>query len=231
MIFIKKIIYNILSIQEKLLMCRLENTLGAKNFSKHKKKYANGCLLSLDTIAEAEKEKLEEELIIILKSADYNPLQVLEYVKKQGTNVYYIDTSKSLNSIGENEGFIYPQKGFKALYLSLLTNQKFSFKTDEMFVLSKGEINKYYFIYHFYNWYTFKHNIAGIDAKSQELLNKYLNSESDDDLKSIQLADIYKLKEAIKQDKSAIEFVFRLCQKYDGAKKALEKMKDSGAKI
>ena len=231
MIFVKKIIYNILSIQEKLLMHRLENTLGAKNFSKHKKKFANGCMLSLDTVAEAEKEKLEEELTLILKSADYNPLKVLEYIENQGTRVYYIDSVKSLNSIGENEGFIYPQKGFKALYISLLTTQKCSFKTDEMFILSKGEINKYYFIYHFYNWYTFKHNIAGIDAKSQELLNKYLNNDSDEDLKTIQLADIYKLKNAIKHDKAAIEFVFKLCQKYDGAKKALEKMKDSGAKI
>jgi hypothetical protein len=39
------------------------------------------------------------------------------------------------------------------------------------------------------------------------------------------------LKDAIKQDKSAIEFVFKLCQNYDGAKKALEKLKDSGANL
>ena len=96
--------------------------------------------------------------------------------------------------------------------------------SDNTFIL--GEINKYYFIYHFYNWYTFKHNIAGIDAKSQELLNKYLNNDSDEDLKTIQLADIYKLKDAIKHDKAAIEFVFKLCQAYDSARKALAKVKD-----
>ena len=43
--------------------------------------------------------------------------------------------------------------------------------------------------------------------------------------------DIYKLKDAIKQDKAAIEFVFRLCQQYEGAKKALNKLKDNGANL
>ena len=100
-----------------------------------------------------------------------------------------------------------------------------------MFILTKGEINKYYFIYHFYNWYTFKHGIAGIDSESQILLNKYLFNATDKDFDNLQLADIYKLKDAIKQDKSAIEFVFKLCQKYDGTKKALEKLKDNGANL
>ena len=42
---------------------------------------------------------------------------------------------------------------------------------------------------------------------------------------------VYKLKDAIKQDKASIEFVFKLCQNYDGAKKALEKLKNDGAKL
>ena len=100
-----------------------------------------------------------------------------------------------------------------------------------MFILNKENINKYYFIYNFYNWYAFKHNIYGLDSEAQELLNKYLFSNSDEDIKNLQLADIYKLKDAIKQDKSAIEFVFKLCQNYDGAKTALEKLKNDGANL
>ena len=98
-----------------------------------------------------------------------------------------------------------------------------------MFVLSKGGINKYYFIYHLYNWYAFKHNIAGMDSSSQELLKKYLFTDAD--TKTLQLEDIYKLKDAIKQDKASIEFVIKLCRNYDGAKQALEKLKDSGARL
>ncbi len=225
----KNLIYFILSVQEKILTKRLSKTIGIKNTSSRKRFYSDGCLLSLDSLAQGEKEKMEEEIQLILKSSHYEPKELLEYVKKHGTGVYYIEKAAYLNSIGENEGFIYPQRGAKALYLSLLTQSKFKLKTDEMFVLTKGEINKYFFIYYFYNWYAFKHNIAGLDTESQELLKKYLYS--DEGLNNLQLADIYKLKDAIKQDKASIEFVVKLCRNYDGAKQALNKLKDNGASL
>ena len=227
----KNIVLFILSVQEKLLTRSLNKTLGVKNSSKRKKYFQQGCLLSLDSLADSEKEKMEEELSLILKSSNYEPENILEYIKNHGTEVFYIDNVKALNSIGENEGFIYPQKGSKAIYLSLLTKKKFELKTKEMFILTNGEINKYYFIYHFYNWYAFKHNIAGMDCESQELLNKYLFNPTDEDFSKLQLADIYKLKDAIKQDKASIEFVFKLCRKYEGAKQALNKMQDKGANL
>lgn len=227
----KNIVLFILSVQERMLTRSLNKTLGAKNTSKRKKYFQDGCLLSLDSLADGDKQRMEEELALILKSSNYEPLEVLKYIEAHGTRVFYIDSAKSLHSVGENEGFIYPQKGYKAIYLSLLTEKRFAVKTNEMFILSKGEINKYYFIYHFYNWYAYKHGIAGMDTESQELLKKYLFNSSDEDFSKLQLADIYKLKDAIKQDKASIEFVFRLCQQYEGAKKALEKLKDSGANL
>lgn len=227
----KNIVMFFLTLQERRLTKNLSKTLGVKNSSKRKSFYSDGCFMSLDSLAESEKTKMEEELALILKSSNYEPTEILEYIKKHGTNVFYIDNAKSLNSIGENEGFIYPQKGSKALYLSLLTKNGFKFKTNEMFVLTKGEINKYYFIYHFYNWYAFKHNIAGMDTESQELLKKFLFSSSEDDFSKLQLADIYKLKDAIKQDKASIEFVFKLCRQYEGSKQALAKLKDNGANL
>ena len=69
-----------------------------------------------------------------------------------------------------------------------------------------------------------------MDSESQALLKKFLLTDAD--TKELQLADIYKLKDAIKQDKASIEFVIKLCRNYEGAKSALEKMmKDSGAKL
>lgn len=227
----KDIILFFLSIQEKRLTKSLNRTLGVKRNSKRKDFFSNGCFVQLDSLAESEKERMEEELSLILKSSNYNPVEVLEYIKKHDTKVFYIDNPKQLTSIGENEGFIYPQKGSKALYLSLLTEKIFRFKTPEMFILSRGEINKYYFIYHFYNWYAFKHNISGLDSDSQELLKKFLFSSSEEDFSKLQLADIYKLKDAIKQDKASIEFVFKLCRQYEGAKQALEKLKNNGAQL
>lgn len=225
---LKKIIYGILSIQEKILKYQLSKTLGVKNKSKRKRHYLAGCTLDLNALADCEKQKLEEEIVLLLKKYNYEPLELLKYVEKQGTKVFFIDkASKLLNPIGENEGFIYPAKGSLAMYLSLATSKKPALKTDEMFVLSKGEINKYYFIYHFYNWFAFKHGIAGMDSESQKLLKKYLLENSD--TKELQLADIYKLKDAIKQDKASIEFVVKLCRNYDGAKQALDKMKNDGS--
>lgn len=228
---LKNIIYKTLELQEKILRFKLSGTIGIKNNSKRKTHYSNGCTLSLNSMAEVEKQQLEDELYNILKTYDYDPQKILEYIKKQGTEVFILkDADKLLNAVGENEGFILPYKGAKALYLSLAINKKFSLKTKEMFVLSEGEINKYYFIYHFYNWYAFKHNIAGMDTEAQELLRKFLFTSSD--TKELQLAEIYKLKDAIREDKASIEFVIKLCRQYDGAKHALEKMqKDGSAKL
>ena len=231
MSLLKKFVYSILSVQEKILTNRLHKTIGIKSNSKRKKYYQSGCLLCLDSLADSEKQKMEEELTLILKTSNYNPIEVLEYIKNHGTNIFYIDDSRALNSIGLNEGFIYPLKGHKALYISLLVNKKISFNTNEMFILTKGEINKYYFIYHFYNWYAYKHGIEGLDFESQELLNKYLYSSTEEDFNKLQLADIYKLKDAIKQDKASIEFVFKLCQKYESSKNALSKLKDDSINI
>ena len=225
---LKNIIYNILSVQETILRRRLSATIGAKHLSKRKRRYSNGCTLDLNSMAEAEKQKLEEEMNLILKKYDYEPEKILEYIKNQGTGVYYLEKASSkLNPIGENEGFIYPISGLKALYISSLVTKKLALKTDEMFVLSIGEINKYYFIYHFYNWYAYKHNISGMDRASQELLKKYLFSNAD--MKQLQLSEIYQLRDAIKQDKASIEFVVRLCREYDGTKQALNKIKNEGS--
>ena len=224
----KNIIYSILSLQERILRYRLSKTIGVKNKSKRKRHYFDGNMLDLSTLADAEKQKLEEEITLILRKYEYEPKRILEYIRTTGTRVYYLENaSKILNPIGENEGLIYPAKGSKALYLSLATSKTFALKTNEMFILSKGEINKYYFIYHFYNWYAFKHNIAGMDSDSQELLKKYLFTDAD--TQELQLAEIYQLKDAIRQDKASIEFVVKLCREYEGTKQALDKMHNEGS--
>lgn len=226
--FLKNIIYTILELQEHFLRFRLSKTIGVKTNSKSKRHFSQGCTLDLNSMAEVERQELEDRLTNILKTYEYNPVRILEYVKSQGTDVkYFKEAKKILNPIGECEGFIYPARGTKALYLSLAIDKKIALKTPEMFVLAEGEINKYYFIYHLYNWFAFKNNIAGMDSESQELLKKYIFPESD--IKELQLAEIYKLKDAIMQDKASLEFVIKLCRNYDGAKQALDKIKNEGS--
>ncbi len=225
---IKDILYTILSLQERFLRLRLNRTLGVKHLSKRKQHYAQGCTLDINSLAETERQELEDKLKNILRTYEYEPKQILKYIQSQGTDVKILkDAKQILYPIGENEGFIYPYTGSKALYLSLSVYKKFALKTKELFILSEGEINKYYFIYNFYNWFAFKNGISGMDRESQELLKKYLFTDSD--TKELQLEEIFKLKDAIKQDKASIEFVIKLCRDYDGAKQALEKMKQEGS--
>lgn len=228
---IKDFVYLILTIQEKLLLKKLHKTIGVKNGSKIKHFWGNSCLINLNSIAEADKQKMEEELILLLKKFDFNPNEILKYINNQGTQVFVTDNAKKLYTIQENEGFFYPQKGIKALCLNLITSGKFSFKTPEMFILSKGEINKYFFIYNFYNWYAFKHGIYGVTPDTQAMLNKYLLNPKDENMKKLQLEDIYKLKNAISQDKASIKFVFKLCQQYETSKQALNKLKNDGINL
>ena len=228
---LKQLIFFMLSIQEKILSAKLNRTLDVKLRMARKNIYRQGVMLSIDSLDKEKREQLEAECELILKNVKFDPTTALEYVKKQGTNVFYIDNTKYLNAIGENEGFIYPQKGSRALYISFLVKEKPKFHTDEMFIISKGEINKYIFLYHFYNWFMFKRNICGIGADEMALLNKYLFKDSEKDFNKLQLSDIYNLKDAITQDKSAIEFVMKLCREYEGAKNALDKLKENGANL
>ena len=81
---LKNFIYGILSVQEKFLKYRLSKTVGVKNKSKRRRHFSDGCIIDLNSLADIEKDKLESEITNILKSNEYNPDRVLEYIKKQG---------------------------------------------------------------------------------------------------------------------------------------------------
>lgn len=205
----KNIVLFILSVQEKILLKKLNKPLSKKN----KTYFTNGCYLAFDSINESERLRMEDELGLILKACNYNSIEILEYIEKHNIKIYDLN-SNLLKFIKLNSGFIYPQKGLRALYLALITQKRLKFKTDAMFIINKNNIDKYLFMYHFYNWYMYRQGIQGIDSESQFLLNKYLNS-SEDSLKILKLDEMIQLKEAIKQDKCAIDFILKLCAKLD----------------
>lgn len=223
---LKNFILLILSIQEKILT----KSLKTKKSFRDLKVLQNKVTMAFNSIEESERQKIEEDLMLILKSSNFNPKEILNYIKKHDTDILYTKTSKILNVIGLNTGFIVPLEGIKALILSFFYKKKIAFKTPELFILPYTEIDKYNFIYHFYNWYAFKHNLAGLDYKTQQILNKFLYN-TNEDLSKFQLNEIINLKNAIKQDKYAIDFVLKLCQEMDSSQKALEKIKNGGANL
>ena len=80
----KKLLYNILAIQEKLLRAQLSKTIGVKNNSKKKRHYFGGCTIDLSTLAENEKQKLEEERDNLINVERPRVIEELQLARSQG---------------------------------------------------------------------------------------------------------------------------------------------------
>ena len=177
---------------------------------------------------------LDDEVKNIVKVCLNNPYKLLQYVEEHSTNVYKIPyANKFLALVGEEEGFIVPSTGVKALYLSFITNLfaekklKISFSTPEMFVLRDMEINVYYMLHQFHKWYGFKKNLPGYDEKAQKLFKENLNTMTDG--ADLTIDEILALKDAIARDAQAAEFVIQLAKESEGAKNVLGKIKKDGS--
>ena len=102
----KNIVLFVLSVQERMLTRSLNKTLGVKSTSKRKKYFQAGCLLSLDSLADSDKQRMEEELALILKSSNYEPTEVLKYIESHGTKVFYIDNHFCIKISTKNSFFL-----------------------------------------------------------------------------------------------------------------------------
>ncbi len=173
----------------------------------------------------------EEKIKKLFEKFLNNPEKLFEYIKCANTPIHKIKyADKILSLIGENEGFILPQKGLKALYLNLILNKKFSLKTKEMFVLRNYNVNLYAFIYQFYNWYGFKMNLTGFEQDSQEYFKHVFKICESDKIQELSFEEIMKLKSAIKRDLEAIKFTISFVKEKSMAKKNLDRIKQ-GQKV
>ena len=182
-------------------------------------------------------ESMDAEVKNIVNACLTNPEKLLDFVAEHDTPVYKMPYADMLLArINEEEGFITPLKGFRALYLNfvvgILSQKKLnlSFTSREMFVLRDGEINIYYMLHQFHKWYGFKKNLPGYDSLAQDLFKENLENMSD--TKEMSVEEIIALKEAIARDVQAAEFVIQLAKDSSGARHALDKIKrDGGANI
>lgn len=211
------------------------------NYSQSTSKTAmNGaCTLKFSTQTETIKTKVDNDSRKIVKHFIKSPDKLLDYIKDKGTMVYRVKyADKILLLIGENEGFITPQKGLKALYLNLMlkvfvnNNIELAMNTKEFFLLRNLPVNIYIMANHFHKWYGYKMQLPGYDAESQRKFKKLFNSFKDIDVEKLSAIDILSIKEAIARDRESIDFVLGLSKEYDGAKNALKKIKNNqGANI
>ena len=227
---LQKIIYQILSIQEKTLKYRLDKSLKNTYTTKTSKTILSATEhITLKTQTEKKKELVRKNILEILKNCKNNPQELLEYIKNSGTKVCRIaNADKLLNTIGENEGFITELEGLKALYINLLTNSKLSLKSKPVFIMRNGNIEPLLMIHNFYKWYSMKAGLAGFDYKSQEKFKKYIKNINAD-TSSLSTEDIINLQEAVDRDKEATAFCLEIAQQTKGAENVLNKISTEGS--
>lgn len=228
----QKIVYFFLEMQEKTLRRRLSKhlmTSGANSTSKTV--FGKGVTMTLNAETQKNIELVRKNVADIVNTCANNPEKLLQFAESKGTKVYKIDNAdKILNIIKEEEGLITPLEGIEALYINIITNSGFSFKSKPMFIMRNGSIDPYYMVHQFYKWYAMEMKLPGFDFMSQKIFKIYLNSDGAL-LSNLNLDEMIGLKEAINRDREATDFAIQLAKTMEGSKKVLKKMQDDGANI
>lgn len=227
----KKISLFILSMQEKFLSLKLKGAMGTTfTNSTSKTVLSKDYTVNFNSETEKNKQKLKDEVTLILKEFNNDVDKILGYIELEGTKVYNLKFAEPLlKLLGEEKGFLTAIDGFKAFILNLILEKKFSFKSEDIFVVEDKNVEPYSLIHQFHKWYAKKLNLPGFDKKSQKLFKKYL--KNDKDVSKLKMEEIVTLKEAIARDTDAINFVVDLAKNSEGSKEALKKIVDGGAKI
>ncbi len=219
-------IYAIQEKKHKKRMEKLNKKILSGNICGQKQHTINGATLSIKD-ENYKKDKVNQEKIEKLIENHINePQKLFDFIKGAKTPIYKIkNADKILAKINEQEGFILPKKGLKALYLNLILNKKIAFETSEIFVLRSYDVNIYAFIYQFYNWYCYKMKLSGFENDTQEYFKHIFEICETNKIDLLNYEEILNLKSAIKRDIEAIDFVKKMAQKFSMQKKNLEKIK------
>ena len=192
------------------------------------------CTLKLSSKTEELKKQINEELKLKLKKYMNSPEKLLQYIQLSGVKVYKIkNAEKILAYFKEDEGFIIPLKGFKAVALNIILNKSFGLTTSAMMVFEKETIDIYTIARALHKYYGYKKKLPGFDYNSQETFKKVygLNKAGVSALDNCSIKDILACKEALARDVESIKFTVELSKEYDCAKKALKKLKENSATV
>lgn len=229
-----KIKYLFLSLRERVLLNNLKNTTKTSYTNKNTKNIlAKGVSLTINSKTIQTVAQVKENVTALVKTTDCDPNALLNYIKTANTPIIKLNNAdKLLNFINEEEGLIYEKRGFEALYLSLISGKGIKFKTEPMFILRDGVIDKYYMLHNFYRWYSLKSDLPGFDYPTQKKFKQYLNNTTDEFTKTLSMSEILSLQEAIARDQEATSYVLEFTKQVEGTKNVLDKIQnDGGANI
>lgn len=230
----KDLKYYFLSQKEKQLQKKLKNTTKRSFHNKTTKNIlGQGADVTFNSETLRIIEDVKNNVQAIVKKTNCDPDALLEYVKISKTPVFKIkNADKFLNLIKEEEGLICEKEGLEGLYISLVTGQGFKFKTEPLFIMREGIIDKFYMLHNFYRWYSLKSGLPGFEYRIQKIFKQVVLGNADDIIKTLSMEDIISVKEAIERDNEATSFVLDYTKEQEGSKKVIEKIKnDGGANI
>uniref|UniRef100_UPI004024E362 hypothetical protein n=1 Tax=Candidatus Stercorousia sp. TaxID=3048886 RepID=UPI004024E362 len=229
----QQIIYYFLEKQEKALSKKLSKHLKISSSNKTSKTIVSkDVTVTFNAETEKSKELVKKNVTDIIKSCNNDPAKLLAFVESKGTKVIKIDNAdKVLSIIKEEEGLITELEGIEALYINIITNSGFSFRSKPMFIMRNGQIDPYYMAHQFYKWYALNMGLPGFDFMSQKIFKISLNSNGAV-FSNLNLDEMTGLKEAIARDQEATSFALELAKSKEGSKNVIDKIKnDGGANI
>lgn len=229
----QQIIYYFLEKQEKALSKKLSKHLKISSSDKTSKTIVSkDVTVTFNAETEKSKELVKKNVTDIIKSCNNDPAKLLAFVESKGTKVIKIDNAdKVLSIIKEEEGLITELEGIEALYINIITNSGFSFRSKPMFIMRNGQIDPYYMAHQFYKWYALNMGLPGFDFMSQKIFKISLNSNGAV-FSNLNLDEMTGLKEAIARDQEATSFALELAKSKEGSKNVIDKIKnDGGANI
>ena len=228
-----------ISVLEKLFKKKQNNNV-LYNISTTKHSINAGCTLKFSAETEKKKKEINENLKELVTKYINTPEKLIKYMELKGCKVFRIrNANKLLPKIGEEEGFLTPLKGIKAVILNLIIGImyegkfKLNFSTKEMFIFNIGEVEIYTIARALHKYYGYKNNLPGYDYKSQEIFKRMYNKAHKGSTSPFvnmnSLKDMYACKEAIARDIESINFTIELSVEYERAKKALNKLQSANS--
>ncbi len=218
---------------------KMRNVFFKSSTTKHSMNVS--CTLKISAETDKKKNEINEELRNIVNQYINTPEKLIQYIQLQGIKVYKLrNADKILEKIGEEEGFLTPLKGFKALFLNIILKIAFkdsidiNFSTKEMFIFNLESTEIYTIARALHKYYGYKNKLPGYDYKSQKIFKKvYKKSKNHTSpFGGCTINDMYACKEAIARDLESINFTIALSVEYERSKKALEKIStDKGSSI
>jgi hypothetical protein len=232
-----KIINAILAFQKKVLTWYYDFKYAKYTKQSSSKTYVTaGETLYLNAQEKLDAKEVIENAKSVFKENLDEPEKIFDYIKSQGTPVIKLQKAPTiLWFAGQEEGFIPPQKGLKALALIFLINifskEKIAIglQTQGMFVFRDTVLSPYLLAYNLYHWMAYSKNLSGYDERTLKQFKNIFAFEQDIMArKQLSIEEILSLREAIAREVEAIDMVVALAKEVSGAKKASDKLKKDG---